>query len=117
MVMNPIIREIIEKGIRVIIEYNKETKKDEYVLHGFYKSGTATLFEDLDGRLMARARYNEITPINTFNDIVYLNYEWWTNSRHRNECWEEPDKEWLPFLIEAKLIKVETKTRYVPKNE
>ena len=114
--MNPIVREIVEKGIRVVIEYDKETKKDEYVLHGFYKSGTIRLFEDKDGHLMARARYDEITPINTFNDLVYLNYEWWTTYRNRSECWEEPDKEWLPFLIEAKLVKVETKTRFVPKN-
>ena len=115
--MNPIVREIIEKGIQVLIEYNQETKKDEYVLHGFYKSGHIRLFEDAEGHLMSRARYDEITPINTFNDLVFLNYEWWTAYRDRNECWEEPDPQWIPFLIEAKLSKIETKTRFVPKNE
>lgn len=114
--MNPIVQEIIEKGIRVKLEYNTVEKRNEYVLCGFYKSGMVTLYE-VDGHLMAHTRYNEITPINTFNDLVYLNYEWWTAYRNRSECWLEPDTEWIPFLIEAKLIKVETKTIYKPKNE
>lgn len=113
--MNPIIQEIIEKGIQVKIEYNTVEKRNEYVLTGFYKSGMVTLYED-DGHLMAQTRYGEITPINTFNDLVYLNYEWWIMYR-KYMGWEEPEKEWLPHIIEANLVKVETKTIYTPKYE
>jgi hypothetical protein len=69
--MNPIIQEILEKGIKVCILYNPKTKNNEFIIDGFYKSGSITLSEDEEGILIAQARYDERTRIDCFDDLVF----------------------------------------------
>jgi hypothetical protein len=110
--MNPIIQEILEKGIKVQIVFNTETQKNEYIIDGFYKSGTITLFENQHDLLMAFARYGELTLITKFDDLVDLNHSWWIASAPRYEGWASPDPQWLPYLLEKGLVTEEKKTIY-----
>ncbi len=75
-----------------------------YRIEGFYKSGGVNLFETPDG-IFAEARYNEITQIESFEDLVHLNYRWWDISKERFEGWKTPDERWLPLLLERNLVK------------
>ena len=118
--MHPFVDEILRKGIGVKLEYNAIKERNEYIIDGFYKSGTIKLIERVgygDNAFLAESRYDQIDFINTFNDLVYLNYEWWMDSRERYEGWADPDPQWLPHLIGANLIKVETKAVYKPNNK
>lgn len=113
--MNPIIREILEKGLTLTIGYNKEEDRFEYTLGGFYKSDTITLIERAgydDVSLMAIARYKEHTIIHNFDELVMLNYSWWKSSQNRFDGWNAPNGDWLPFFLEKKLVEVETKIIY-----
>jgi hypothetical protein len=112
--MNPIIQEILEKGIQVTIEFNPFAKLNEYIIGGFYKSDTIRLIEEpgMPNSLLAIARYDEKTIINNFDDLVHLNYVWWIDSAPRWEGWASPDLRWLPFLLEKGLIREETKIIY-----
>ena len=101
------IQEILEKGINVMIEFDPASEKNHYIIRGFYKSDYITLSEDEDGILIAEARYDERTRIDCFDDLVHLNNAWWLSSRYRFEGWEQPDPQWLPFLLEKGLIKEE----------
>lgn len=107
--MNKIIEELIENNIPVITTFNPQTKKKEYILEGFYKSGTVKLIET-DDKLTAIARYNEETNIESLYDIVQLNYEWWISSKERFDGWKNPDQLWIPLLIKYNFIKHVIKT-------
>jgi hypothetical protein len=109
--MNPIIQEILEKGFQLLVEYNPKTKKNEYIIGGFYKSDTVRLIEDdeyLD-QFIAVARYNERMSINNFDDLIHLNHVWWVSSKDKLTEWASPNSKWLPFLIEKGLVKKEIK--------
>ena len=112
--MNPIIQEILEKGIKIQVEFNPKTGLNEYIIGGFYKSDTIKLIEepDITDNLMAIARYDEKTLIYNFDDLVHLNNAWWLSGKDRFEGWLEPDPRWLPFLLEKGLVKKETKVIY-----
>lgn len=107
--MNELIKKILEKGFTLEMGFNVEKNRIEYALDGFYKSGNITLYENDHGTLTAIARYNEITIIDNFYNLVSLNYMWWINSRDRFEGWKEPDSMWLPLLIEEGFVKEEIK--------
>jgi hypothetical protein len=67
--------------------------KDEtlgFKLSGFYKSGTVELTAE-PAYIMARARYNETTRVDTWDDLVRLNHRWWLRYRNRFEGWKHPD--------------------------
>lgn len=112
--MNKIIEEIVKNGILVSMGYNKSTNSINYTIDGFYKSGNITLEENGEN-LIATARYNEKTNITNFRDIVLLNYSWWNYSNGRNDIWNSPESDWLPFLLEEGLVKetVEVLKKYV----
>jgi hypothetical protein len=101
--MNKIIEEIIKKRFEVKINYDIINERLEYTLEGFYKSGDIKLYEE-DGQLIALARYNEKTEINSFSDVVHLNYYWWNYSKDRDDFWNSPGYNWLPFLLEEGLV-------------
>jgi len=101
--MNKIIEEVIKKGIDLKVKYNNITEKMEYTIDGFYKSGDIILYEEGE-QLIALARYDEKTDINSFSDLVHLNYYWWNSSKLRLDAWKTPEYRWLPFLIEEGLV-------------
>jgi len=105
--MNDIIKKILENGFSLEMGLNKTHNRIEYELGGFYKSDKVTLYENDHGTLTAIARYNEITIIDNFYNLVSLNYTWWITSRDRFEGWKVPDSMWLPFLIEEGFVKEE----------
>ena len=107
--MNKIIEETLENDIPVTTTINPQTKKKEYMLEGFYKSGIVKLIEE-DDKLIAISRYNERTNVESLFDIVLLNYEWWVSSKERYEGWENPDNMWIPLLLKFNLIKHVVKT-------
>ena len=79
------------------MEYSKTSKQIEYIVDGFYKSGTIKLIENED-ELTAVARYDEQSEIDSLYDLVSLNHEWWIRSKDRFDGWKEPDLSWLPFF-------------------
>lgn len=108
--MEEIIKELLQKGIEIAGVYLKNGEL-AVVLSGFYKSGTATLFRQ-DNKVVAATRYNEVTEISDFEDLVQLNYRWWQYSKDRYEGWSAPDSAWLPHLIELGLVKEKTQIYY-----
>ena len=70
---------------------------------GFYKSDIAELAIDDLGRLIALTRYNTITVIESFQDLVKLNHKWWMYSRSRAKYWEVPNEKWIEFFELYKL--------------
>jgi len=106
--INNIVNELIENNISVSIEYDQSINKLVYILKGFYKSDTIKLIET-DDKLIAHARYEEETLIESLRDIVELNYRWWKSSKDRFEGWANPDSQWLPLLLKYGFIKEEIK--------
>jgi len=70
---------------------------DEVVLDGFYKSGEARLVL-ADGQLVAKTRYDRVTPIEDYRDILELNLYWWEYSQDRLSDWSIPREPWLGEL-------------------
>ncbi|HDR9033341.1 TPA: hypothetical protein QDB07_000790 [Burkholderia vietnamiensis] len=70
---------------------------------GFYKAGGITLEIGDDDTITAvdrRAR----TVVSTYDDLVRLNYDWWTRSNGRGENLS-PDRPWLDAFLEKGWIK------------
>lgn len=100
--MEQLIKELLSKGILIsgVSLINDELA---YEIPGFYKSGTITLFTK-DNKIFAEARYNEVTEIHCFENLVRLNHSWWDYSKDRFEGWRTPDSNWLPYLMELDLV-------------
>lgn len=103
-----VVLEMIDKGLEVTI------KKGAVVVDGFYKSGTVELVINDENELIAKSRYEQSNTIYSFNDLVYLNHEWWERSKNRSDHWASPDKQWGEFMVELGLVKkrVETTVYY-----
>jgi hypothetical protein len=111
--MANLVMELIKSGVRVFSEHSIQTGKPEFVVEGFYKSGTAVLIE-VDGKIIAHSRYDKKTEINSLYDLAVLNYDWWKSSKDRFEGWANPDTMWIPILEKFNLItkKIETLTTW-----
>lgn len=105
MKLHPIIQELLESGLNVLLSYDKDKNQHKYEVSGFYKSGTVILTIESDTTLLATARYNEKTVINNLTDIVQLNYDWWLHSKERFSGWSHPDESWITLLTKQGLIK------------
>lgn len=81
-----------------------------YEVSGFSKSGTVTLYEK-DNKIWAKARYNETTEITCFDDLIYLDWDWFLRYKDR-EPFQEPDSMWIPFFLEKGLIREVTRIDY-----
>lgn len=81
----------------------------QYEVNGFYKSGSVSLYETEEG-IFVKARYEEVDKIESFEDLVYINYRWWLRSKERFEGWSVPNENWLPHLLKYGYIKETTKT-------
>lgn len=102
-----VVKELIEKEIPFTV------KGDKLYLEGFYKSdGMAYLAMDSEeeGRLALHTRYGDEDSIVSFKDILYCNLEWW---EAYSTDYPIPSYLWLPYLLEAGLVKEETVVRYV----
>ena len=81
---------IAERGVEVIM-----TRKNTYVVNGFYKSGHVIV--DLEANTIT-ARYGEVTEVpdssNLLEQLVWLNEYWWEYSRGRYDGWVEMNGAW-----------------------
>lgn len=113
--MEKLIEDIVKNNIPVTIKYAPQNASYYYEIEGFYKSGSVKLYKNLD-KWECTARYDEVTIVENFDDLVYINYDWWYKSRNSLEGWQEPHTYWKQHLIDKKLITVETHTRfeYIP---
>lgn len=113
--MNQIIDQLVRTGISVVVSFNKEEDRIEYIVDGFYKSGTIKLIDEGDGNdenfLTAIARYDERTTISSVRDLVKLNYDWWQSSRDRFDGWKDPNIMWIPLLLDYSFIQTITTYR------
>lgn len=116
--LHPILRELVEKGVPLTFT------KDCIIVPGFYKSGDVKLWFQEDARhpesdsepvLYARDRYGKETPISQLDDIVELNFYWWTTSKERAPGWSNPDPRWVPLLVEHGFVEVQEVRNYVPR--
>jgi len=103
--MNPIIVEAVKNRILVSIDGIDENDKPIYYIEGFYKSSKITLHEDVYGVLFAHARYNEVTKINSFRDLVELNHKWWLDYKDSFVGWRTPEDGWLQVMLKMGLVK------------
>lgn len=112
--MNQIIKDLLKSGIKVTMEHNPESNSIEYIIDGFYKSGSVRLMEcgDEEATMVAISRYEERTYIDSVQDIIQLNYDWWQRSKDRFDGWINPDPSWLPLLLKAGLVKEKTVKQY-----
>ena len=92
MEIHQVILESIKIGIPVKCEF-VPNRGFVYEIDGFYKSDTISI-EEVDGKLIATARYNEKTQINEPKDIVKLNHQWWDYSKDRFDGWKYPLPIW-----------------------
>lgn len=99
IISNPILLELIEKGFEATL------RQDGVVLEGFYKSGTVRLEPKEDGTFVAHSRYNQTDDIESFDDLVYLNHDWWGQSKSRSEHWKNPEERWGKEMIRLGLVK------------
>lgn len=100
------LKEILKHNIPVSIEYDYLLDRFEYIIEGFYKSGSIRIYEDCD-YMLATSRYNQLDEIENIEDLVKLNYRWWKNSQDRYEGWKNPDFRWIPLLEKYGLIEKE----------
>ena len=108
MFSNQLLNEIVKSEIELTVSKNGIT------IVGFYKSSGILLTSLDNGTLLATARYDEKTIIETLDDLVALNYKWWQYSISLG--WTDPEEAWLPLLVASGRVKVkttiETKTTY-----
>ena len=109
------ILELLNKGIPVngvkISETIIGSKVLGYEIPGFSKSGNVTLYESVD-EIWARARYDELTKITCFNDLVLLAWNWYDKYSDRSP-FENPSEIWEPYFLEKVLLKKVTEVKYV----
>lgn len=80
-------------------------------MDGFYKHGPMRLDIRDNNQLVAIDRRNRETKINSFDDLVMLNFEWWKSSNTKNQ-YVVPQRPWIDSFTEKKLVK--RKVIYLP---
>ena len=111
MFSNTILNALVEAGIELTVT------KLGITIAGFYKSSGVRLILIEDGKLLATSRYNQNDIIESLDDLVQLNYDWWQATKNRNpEDRVAPEEAWLPLMVASGRVKVkttvETKTTY-----
>lgn len=103
-----IIKQIAEQGV----QFKMETDGFLYV-EGFYRNGSMKI--DFEGdKIIAIDKRGRKTEINSFDDLVLLNYDWWRASNSRGN-YVMPERPWIDKFIEKK--KVKRKVIYEPIDE
>lgn len=100
LLTHPIVLELIEKGFELRV------RKSGVLVDGFYKSGSIELVLNNENELIAKSRYEQEDVIESFEDLVSLNYEWWQKSKNRNDHWLNPTKQWGELMVELGLVKM-----------
>ena len=93
-----IIEDVVDRGIKVYLT------KNGYEIEGFYKAGNIKI-EIKNNVLHALDKKEKATVINSFDDLVRLNYDWWKRSRDKSTEFINPGKEWLDDFNRLNLVK------------
>lgn len=117
MKIEEFILELLNKGIPItgVTQYALSlngTKVIGYEIPGFSKSGNVTLYENKIGEIWSVARYNSFIKITSFNDLVYLAWDWYDSYSDRSP-FENPSEIWEPYFLEMGLLKKVTEVKYV----
>lgn len=107
---NPVIASLLARQVPVRL------RRESLVIEGFYKSGEIYLTPRKEGGFIAVSRYAETHDIESFDDLVHLNYEWWKRSKDRFDGWSNPDKNWAADFERLGLVEKKVETKYVPKS-
>lgn len=105
----PLIRQLNSKGV----PFKIDGATGEIAIDGFYRSGGITLEIADDNAITAVDRRGTRTPVNTFDDLVALNYDWWIRTNGKTgENHINPDRPWLDELLNKR--KIRRQVIYVP---
>jgi len=106
MTINDFVKEALKRGIdvRVFISTGDHLG---YELMGFYKSGSVKIriADSPIYTIEVVTRYNEVTVVKSWDDVVKLNHKWWLYSRERYESWSVPDS---AFAEDFERLELET---------
>lgn len=98
MTLEKLVIECIKNGIRpCCVDYDQETNSLRYELDGFSKCRTAALERIATGGIVLKVRYNQVTPVETFEDIARVAYEWYDDYKDRSS-FENPVSRWKPIF-------------------
>lgn len=110
MQINPIITTLLAKlrdnNTSIDVKISIEDSGLVYAIEGFYKSSIVKFTENKDGSLTAHCRYDEKEEIESYTDLLELNYDWWQRSKDRSDGWNAPQYGWDKLLIEAGMVQV-----------
>lgn len=81
-----------------------------FEITGFSKSGTVTLYEE-DDKIICLARYDERDEIESYDDLVYIAYSWYSRYKDR-DVFSSPPSEWVEDFVRLGLMKKKTVTVY-----
>lgn len=97
MFLPPLLQEIWHKKVDFTIDAS-----GSIIIDGFYKNGTMKFV--LEGtQLISLDKRNRRKEINSFEDLVELNYSWWKQSISRT-TYIAPEQPWLGFFVERKKV-------------
>lgn len=94
MTARDIIKECVQNGIDVSIIGIGDAGDFIYNVDGFAKSGTAEVYDSCDGKIYARARYEQVNEISSFEDLAKIAYNW--NKIYCDETVFGWDAQWTP---------------------
>lgn len=84
--------------------YFKMEEDGSLAMEGFYKNGPMRLEIREGGKLVAVDKRNRQTPIESFDDLVELNFSWWKASNTKT-TYVEPARPWADEFIERKWVR------------
>lgn len=97
-----LLQEMYRKGI----PYAIEGTTGNVIVDGFYKSGPMTLIMDKDFAFEAQDKKGRKTPIESYDDLIKLNYQCWKATVRKNSSsYVHPSKPWIDEFYQRNLIK------------
>lgn len=100
--MPALIKEMNRRGV----PFTLNGGTGEIQLSGFYRAQGVTM-EIGEGDAITITDRRGSTAVATYDDLVMLNFEWWTRSNGRGEN-VNPDRPWLDEFLSKSLVKRQT---------
>jgi hypothetical protein len=87
-----LVMELVEAGVQMNLRM-EDGELRAYFEDGFYKSGLTYMAENTDG-VSVYARYNEVTHVNSLEDVVCESRYWHERSMYRFDGWKDAPAHW-----------------------
>lgn len=104
--MPPLLQEFWRRKAYFTIQKDGSIEMD-----GFYKNGALKIQITAQGTLVAIDRRGREVALDSFDDLVALNYQWWAASNTKTQ-YVVPGRPFLDYFIEQKRVK--RKVIYLP---